>query len=76
LWESGKQASPFSEAQLRRLFHNLTSFTLTKQTVAERTGPQALFSLGVVSRKPALSEAEGDLLLFFKEHLGHHTTCG
>jgi hypothetical protein len=29
--------------------------------------------LGVVSRKPALSEAEGDLQLFFKEHLGHHT---
>ena len=38
----------------------------------ERTGPQALFSLGVVSRKPALSEAEGDLQLFFKEHLEHH----
>ena len=39
----------------------------------ERTGPQALFSLGVVSRKPALSEVEGDLRLFFKEHLGLHT---
>jgi hypothetical protein len=29
--------------------------------------------LGVVSRKPALSEAEGDLLLFFKKQMGHHT---
>jgi len=26
-----------------------------------------------VSRKPALSEAEGDLQLLFKEHLEHHT---
>jgi hypothetical protein len=28
--------------------------------------------LGVVSRKPALSEAEGDLLLLFEKHLGYH----
>jgi hypothetical protein len=30
----------------------------------ERTGPQTCFSLGVVSRKPALSAAEGDQRLF------------
>jgi hypothetical protein len=50
LWESGKHASPFSEAQLRRLFHNPTPFTLTKQTVAERSAAkskdlQLLFTL-------------------------------
>jgi hypothetical protein len=34
----------------------------------ERTGPQTHFSLGVVSREPALSVAEGDLLLHFVIH--------
>ena len=31
---------------------------LREAAILERTGPQALFSLGVVSRKPALSEIE------------------
>jgi hypothetical protein len=44
------------------------------EVVAERTEPQSLFSLGVVSREPALSEAEGDLRLFFKEHRRHSTS--
>jgi hypothetical protein len=54
----------------------LVQVAQNKDCHPERTGPQALFSLGVVSRKPALSEAEGDLLLFLKEHPGHHTGGG